>query len=138
VGGGPSRATDRPPNFPLRSYPRDYCWPVTDFPQPLFGSREMRIAYNEDWCRDLNERKAEGMDSGDPAAGFRCECWQVDCAERMPLSGSEWREVRSRPNRFAVVPGHVASDIEAVVAEYPRFWLIEKRGEAGDVAEKLA
>ena len=107
-------------------------------PQPLFGSRAERIAYNEDWCRDLNERKAEWMKSGHPTAGFRCECWQVDCAERMPLSGREWREVRSRPNRFAVAPGHVASEFEEVVAEYRHFWIIEKRGEAGDVAEKLA
>ena len=56
----------------------------------------------------------------------------------MALSGKEWREVRSRPNRFAVAPGHVASELEEVVAEYPHFWIIEKRGEAGDVAEKLA
>ena len=62
----------------------------------------------------------------------------LDCEERMALSGREWREVRSRPNRFAVAPGHVAADVEEVVAEYPHFWIIEKRGEAGDVAEKLA
>ena len=112
--------------------------PVTDPPEPQFGSREKRIAYNEDWCRDLNERKAEWMKSGKPVAGFRCECWQLDCNERMALSGKEWREVRSRPNRFAVAPGHVAPELEEVVAEYPHFWIIEKRGEAGDVAEKLA
>ena len=106
--------------------------------QPLDGSREKRIAYNEDWCRDLNERKAEWMKSGHPVAGFRCECWRVDCGVRMSLSGSEWLEVRSRPNRFAVAPGHVAPDLEAVVEEYPHFWLIEKHGEAGDVAAKLA
>jgi hypothetical protein len=113
---------------------------VTDPPEPLFGSREKRIAYNEDWCRDLNERKAkaEWIESGNPVAGFRCECWQWECAERMALSGKEWREVRSRPNRFAVAPGHVAPELEEVVAEYPHFWIIEKRGEAGDVAEKLA
>jgi hypothetical protein len=111
---------------------------VADSSQPLFGSREKRIAYNEDWCRDLNERKAEWMKSGDPVAGFRCECWQANCAERIPLSGREWEKARFRPNRFAVAPGHVAADLEAVVEEYPHFWLIEKHGEAGDVAEKLA
>ena len=106
--------------------------------QPLFGSREKRIAYNEDWSRDLNKRKAEWMKSGHPTAGFRCECWQMDCGARMQLSGREWRQARSRPNRFAVAPGHVAPDLEAVVEEYPHFWLIEKRGEAGDMAAKLA
>ena len=106
--------------------------------QPLDGSREKRIAYNEDWCRDLNERKAEWMKSGDPVAGFRCECWHPNCTERIPLSGTEWQEVRSRPNRFAVAPGHVAADVETLVKEHPLFWVIEKHGEAGAVAEKLA
>jgi hypothetical protein len=111
---------------------------VADSTQPPSGSREERIAFNEAWCRHLNERKAKLMQSGDPVAGFRCECWQASCAERIPLSGGEWEKVRSQTNRFAVVPGHVASDLEAVVEEYPHFWLVEKQGEAGAKAEKLA
>jgi hypothetical protein len=106
--------------------------------QPPLGSREERIAYNEAWCRDLNERMAKSMGGDVSAEGFRCECWRVGCEERMPLSAGDWEEVRSRPNRFAVAPGHVADDLEAVVKEYPHFWLMEKHGEAGDVAEKLA
>jgi hypothetical protein len=46
--------------------------------------------------------------------------------------------VRSRPNRFAVAPDHVADNIEAVVEERSRFWLVEKYGKAGQVAEELA
>ena len=106
--------------------------------QPPPGSREERIAYNEAWSRELNERKAKSMKSGDSAAGFRCECWQADCNERIPLSGGEWEEVRSKPNRFAVAPGHVAADLEVVINQRPHFWLVEKHGEAGEVAEKLA
>jgi hypothetical protein len=102
------------------------------------GSHEERIAYNEAWYRGLNERKADWMKRGHATAGFRCECWRVDCGARIVLSGREWQEVRSRPNRFAVAPGHVAADLEAVVEEYPHFWLIEKQGKAGEVAEKLA
>ncbi len=77
------------------------------------------------------------MESGAAVAGFRCECWQVDCGERLQLSGTEWRQVRSRANRFAVAPEHIAKDLEVVVEEYPHYWLIEKHGEAGEVAEKL-
>ena len=106
--------------------------------QPPFGSREERMAYNEAWCRGINERKAEWKKGGDVVAGFRCECWQVNCADRIRLSGREWQDVRSRPNRFAVAPGHVAAELEAVIEEYPHFWLVEKHGEAGDVAETLA
>lgn len=100
-------------------------------------SREERIAYNEAWCRDLNERKAEWMKGGQVVAGFRCECWQIDCGARMQLSGPEWREVRSQGNRFAVAPGHTVADVEQVVKEYPHFWVVEKLGEAGDLAEEL-
>jgi hypothetical protein len=106
--------------------------------QPPLGSREERIAYNEAWCRDLNGRIEKWMGSGVSAEGFRCECWRVDCEERIQLSGEEWRGVRSQANRFAVAPEHVAADLEVVLREYPHFWLIEKHGEAGEVAKKLA
>jgi hypothetical protein len=107
-------------------------------PSQPFRSREERIAYNEAWCRDINERKAEWMKGGDLVAGFRCECWRVECSDRIRLSGSEWHEARSQPNRFAVAPGHVAAEREAVIEEYPHFWLVEKHGEAGDAAEAWA
>jgi hypothetical protein len=100
-------------------------------------SREERIAYNEAWCRDLNERKAEWRRSGKLTAGFRCECWRIDCGARVQLSGEEWKEVRSRGNRFAVVPGHTAADVEDVIKEYLHFWIVEKRGAAGHVAREL-
>ncbi len=94
------------------------------------------MALNEAWYRDLNERKAEWLRGGLQAAGFRCECWRIDCGVRIQLSKREWEEVRSRATRFAVAPGHAAIDVEEVVKEYPHFWIIEKRGEAGDVAAK--
>ena len=105
-------------------------------------SREKRIAENEAFFRDLNERKAEWLRGGLQAAGFRCECWRIDCGVRIQLSEREWQEVRSRAERFAVAPGHTAIDVEPgveeVVKKYQHFWIVEKRGEAGDVAEKRA
>jgi len=100
-------------------------------------SYEERIAKNEDWFRDLNRRKAEWIESGHSAAGLRCECWQMDCAERIPLSGREWQEVRSRATTFAVVPDHFAPSAEVVVKKYRHFWIVEKQGEAGEVAKGL-
>ena len=105
---------------------------------PPVASREGRIALNEAFSRDLNERKAEWIEGGQLVAGFRCECWRVDCGERFQLSSREWHEARSRSNRFAVVPGHIAAEHETVVKEYPHVWLVEKQGEAGDVAKELA
>jgi hypothetical protein len=101
-------------------------------------SKEERVAHNEAFFRDLNERKAEWIKSGQPTAGFRCECWRIDCGARIRLSWPEWEEVRSKANRFAVAPEHIDIEVEEVVREFPHFWIVEKRGEAGDVAEKLA
>ena len=104
-------------------------------------SLEERMAENEALCRDLNKNKKDWLTSGLQVAGFRCECWRIDCGVRLRLSSAEWREVRSRPERFAVAPGHTATHVEPgveeVVKEYEHFWIVEKRGEAGDIAAKL-
>jgi hypothetical protein len=127
-----------PPRAEPTSHPADTIGQLSEPFQPSHYSRETRIGLNEDWCRTLNERKAEWIARGDLAAGFRCECWRLDCNDRIPLSGREWREVRARPNRFAVAPGHLAPEDETVIRECRRFWIIEKRGEAGGVAEETA
>jgi hypothetical protein len=103
-------------------------------------SREERIAENEAFCRDLNRSKGDWLESGLQVAGFRCECWRIECGERMRLSRPEWREVRSRADRFAVAPGHTAIDVEPgveeVVKRYEHFWIVEKRGKAAEIAAK--
>jgi|SRR5215203_1178053 len=105
-------------------------------------SQEERIAENEAFCRDLNRSKDDWLRGGVAVAGFRCECARIDCGVRIELSKREWQEVRSRVERFAVAPGHTAIDVEPgveeVVKKYEHFWIIEKRGKAGDVAAKRA
>jgi hypothetical protein len=110
---------------------------VTDQLQPPFASREERIAHNESWSRSLNERHAERAGGLGVSAGFRCECWQEDCTERIPLSREDWTMVRAEPDRFAVAPNHIAPSVEAVVRAFPHFWMVEKSGAAGEVAEEL-
>jgi hypothetical protein len=107
-------------------------------PDPPFGPREKRVAYNEAKARDVNERKAEWLERGHESLGFQCECWREDCAEHIRLSAEQWEKARARPNRFAVAPGHIAGEFETVIEEHPEFWLVEKHGEAGETAEKLA
>lgn len=111
---------------------------MTDAFQLPFASREERIAHNEAWSRSLNERRAEWVSGRTEEMGFRCECWQADCSERIQLSPEEWRMVRSQANRFAVAPRHIAKGFEAVVKDCDGFWMIEKFGAAGEVAEELA
>jgi hypothetical protein len=100
-------------------------------------SREERIAQNEALCRELNERKFRWLRRGLSAAGFRCECWELECGARIQLSTKEWKEARAEPNRFVVVPEHVARDVETVVKRYPSFWLVEKDGDAGKLVQRL-
>jgi len=108
-----------------------------DWDKLPFGSREQRVAFYEALCRHLNERKAEWAKDGLPTAGFRCECVTLHCGARFRLSGEQWKEARSRANRFVVAPGHVDRDVEVLVKEYSEFLLVEKRGEAEKIAEAM-
>jgi hypothetical protein len=109
-----------------------------DWSRALLGSREERFAFNEALCRQLNERKAQWIEDGLPTAGFRCECVKLHCGSRFRLSQEHWEEARSRSDRFVVAPGHVDPDVEVVVERHPAFWLVEKRGDAKEIAEETA
>jgi hypothetical protein len=102
------------------------------------ASIEARIAYTEDFFRKLNFAQAEHTLGDQPTADFQCECWQEGCNDRLSLSVEEWALVRAQGNRFAVAPHHVASRFEAAVSTHPSFWIVEKFGEAGGIADELA
>src|SRR5256885_16407494 len=99
-----------------------------EFSEPHPGSREERIAYNQAWARDLNERKAAWMDEGVVTARFRCECWRADCDVRIGLTEREWQDVRSDPKRFAVAPDHLAVEVEAGGPQGPHLLVLGKKG----------
>ena len=86
------------------------------------------MAKNEALFREVNERikrMNEHLDTKDEA-DFICECGDADCTQPVSLTLAEYEDVRTRGTHFAVVPGHVAPDIERVVAHYPRFAVVEK------------
>jgi hypothetical protein len=86
------------------------------------------VAKNEALFREVNERikrMNEHLDTKDEA-DFICECGDAGCTHPVSLTLAEYEEVRSRGTHFAVVPGHVAPDIERVVAHYARFAVVEK------------
>jgi hypothetical protein len=45
--------------------------------------------------------------------------------------------VRSEPTRFIVAPGHENLELERVVERHDRFFVVEKFGTAGRIAERL-
>ena len=55
----------------------------------------------------------------------------------MTLTLSEYEYIRAEPTRFVVKKNHVVREIEHVVETVPDHVVVEKHGEAGNVAIKL-
>lgn len=102
---------------------------------------ERRRARNEALFREVNERIVE-LESGlggyerDDALliGFVCECPREDCSELIELTHGQYESVRNDPRRFLVVPGHEDGDIAHVVERHSHYLVVEKTGEAAEVA----
>lgn len=103
------------------------------------GLSAERAAQNESIFRDANERVEERLGELTLEEGrspFLCECEDIRCRAMLRLTREEYEQVRSRPNRFMIAPGHPYTDAH-VVAEDTRFLVIEKAGRAGAVAKEL-
>ena len=107
-------------------------------------ARRERQAENELLFRRVNDRiedLAEGLfDSGgdEPQAfDFVCECHRTECNLRLALTIAEYESVRADGRRFFVVPDpeHVDPTIEEVVDRSSRYWVVEKVGDSGELAE---
>jgi predicted YcjX-like family ATPase len=101
-------------------------------------SRPTRAAKNEAIYREVNERIVELTDTF-AAEGLEivCECSHPDCVEIFQITVTEYVAVRSHGNRFAVIAGHEDLTVERVYDQNERFLIVEKIGEAGDVARAL-
>lgn len=98
--------------------------------------REERLAQNEALFREVNERLEElsrRTGTADGGVDFVCECADETCTRRIRLSLQEYERVRAHPRRFVVLPGH-EQDVERVVEDRGAYRIVEKDGEAGDVA----
>jgi hypothetical protein len=98
---------------------------------------ERRIAENESAFRQINEGIDRGQWPGDEKtkAAFVCECARLGCTALVELLPTAYREIRTHPRRFVLAPGHEASGAETVVERNRDYVVVEKRGEAGRVAE---
>jgi hypothetical protein len=102
---------------------------------------EGRRARNEALFREVNERIVEletGLAGYDPEdsllVGFVCECPDEECSETLEVTRGQYEAVREYPRRFLVLPGHEDGDIAQVVERHAQFLVVEKVGEAGEVA----
>lgn len=102
-------------------------------------SRAERVARNEALFREVNERIKQVNEGLPPAdeADFLCECGDETCTHPISLTLAEYERVRREATHFAVAPGHMAPDLERVVAEDARFAIVEKtEPEAASVASQ--
>ena len=102
------------------------------------ADRERR-ARNEALFREVNERVEEvssrlSYDDAADLTGFVCECSREECTDLIEITYSQYEAVRSDPRRFLVRPGHEDLKVDRVVEEHPGFLVVQKFGEAGEIA----
>jgi hypothetical protein len=103
---------------------------------------EQRAARNEALFREVNENIARleerhGRTSSEPV--YICECASPDCTEQLVVDAATYHRVREQsPRRFFVRPGHEAPQLERVVERHEGYLVVEKTGEAGEVAEQTS
>jgi hypothetical protein len=89
--------------------------------------------------REVNERviglvTAPAADR-DTMCDLICECYDTQCIETLTMTVAEYEAVRNNPRRFPVKRGHVLPDVEKIVETHDRYMVVEKTGEAGEIAE---
>ena len=99
-----------------------------------------RRARNEALFRSLNEEISnveteKGTDASDPI-DFVCECSSSECMKVVSVSREEYEAVREGGSTFIVAPGHEEPEIEDVIMSHGGYSVVEKRGDAGAVAEE--
>jgi hypothetical protein len=103
--------------------------------------RQERAARNQSLFREVNERIEQVARSFDMTfIEFACECADLECTQPVPLTVEEYEHVRSRPDHFFVVPGHVYRDLERVLeadGTGDRFQVVEKLARAAEKAAEL-
>ncbi len=110
--------------------------------EPTYEERAARAARSQSLFRDVNERVREINATFNlrlPLGDWICECAIQECSERIEMTTDEYEMVRANPRRFTIAPGdeHLVPEVEIVVDRTERYWVVEKTGEAGDLAAKV-
>jgi hypothetical protein len=67
---------------------------------------------------------------------FICECANDGCSEQLAIDLETYERVRKQPRLFFVLPGHQHPEFERVLETHHDYLVVEKTGEAGQVAER--
>jgi hypothetical protein len=102
--------------------------------------RGERAARNESAFREVNEQ-LQGVTAVEPGrlTTFVCECANMGCVEFIAVPEDVYERVRQSPDRFLIAPNpdHMRADIELVIETHASYWVVEKRGEAAELAAEL-
>jgi hypothetical protein len=103
---------------------------------------EWRAGKNQSLFRDVNERvndvnKAHGLWL--TLSDWMCECADQTCTESIELTPQQYEKVREQPTHFIVAPSteHVVFEVERVVEQQARYWVVSKLGQAAVIATHL-
>jgi hypothetical protein len=100
------------------------------------GEDLRRVGLNESTFRAVNEQIEElGETSDASATEFVCECADAACTARVSVPLDTYEEIRADPGRFLVAAGHQQADAERVVEDHGDYLIVQKFGEAGEVAQ---
>jgi hypothetical protein len=102
-----------------------------------------RIAKNEAVLRAVNREIAQAEEEEEEEAGraadqtieVLCECGRKGCSGVIALTVAEYHDIHSQKDRFVVLRGHESTEIERVVEERPAYLVVDKFGEAEEIAE---
>lgn len=100
-----------------------------------------QVARNDAVFRAANERIEDAgaqLRAAEPLP-FICECADTNCRELILLTRPEYEAVRRHSTWFAVATGHEGGSDSAsrIVEQRDAYDVVEKIGEAADVAEAL-
>ena len=99
-----------------------------------------RIAKNEAVFRAANleiKSAEQELDGGtDHVIEVICECGRQGCRGLITLTSAEYEGVHAQADRFVVLRGHESPEIERVVAELADYLVVDKFGEAEEIAER--
>jgi hypothetical protein len=102
--------------------------------------RDERIAKNETVFRAANREieHAEQEEGGGThrAIEVLCECGRPGCTGLISLTIAQYNDVHSQDDRFVVLRGHENPQLEKVVEERADYFVVDKFGEAEELAER--
>lgn len=94
---------------------------------------ERRLKENEVIFQQANKGVAEFVQEAtgesNPVIRFYCECSNMDCRQRIPLTAQKYTELHQNKRQFIAIAGHEMPEIEKVVLNGPGYTVVEKFGE---------